>query len=298
MPLEIQIVSDLHLEFWPNKKKFNFIKPTAKILALLGDICCCSNDDDFLIFQRFIEELLPHYEHIIHIAGNHEYYTTVSKKTPIGIQNTIPFINEKIRSWFKSKSKKLHFLSNNCLKLTIDGKSYKICGTTLWTWIPLEHRKRMQSVMNDYSYIYTIDTKKPNRNKLYESTSLSSTSSSTSSSTNTPRLITSDDVADMFLKNVTYLKQQIIKAKKLSIPLIILTHHKPYQEKTYNANAFDSAYESDLSKLICSPVKLWAYGHTHKKTNIKINGVMIYSMPKGYPNQRTGFNPADKITIE
>lgn len=63
--LEIQIVSDLHVEFWAHKKIFNFIKPSAPILALLGDTCCVGSDDDFELFKRFIAEIIDKYEHII-----------------------------------------------------------------------------------------------------------------------------------------------------------------------------------------------------------------------------------------
>ena len=36
------------------REKYNFIKPMAPVLALLGDICCCGSDNDFETFKKFI----------------------------------------------------------------------------------------------------------------------------------------------------------------------------------------------------------------------------------------------------
>ena len=36
--MKIQIVSDIHLEFYEKKSKYNFIKPSAPILCILGDL--------------------------------------------------------------------------------------------------------------------------------------------------------------------------------------------------------------------------------------------------------------------
>jgi predicted phosphodiesterase len=264
--MNIQIVSDIHAEFWANKTKFNFIKPTAPILALLGDICCCGSSDDFDIFKRFILEILPLYEQIIFVTGNHEYYFNPAKKSAIITQsNTMQGIDARIKSFFKETSPKLHFLNNSTLKLTVKKNTYFIVGSTLWSWIPEDQRKNIQGSMNDYNYVYVSDSKKI-------------------------RKITSDDVAALHLKNYKYIKSQITKAKKQNARVIVLTHHKPYISKNYNPATLDVAYESDLSTLFKSPVVMWAYGHTHVADNTTINNITFYSNPKGYPGQKTKFS--------
>ena len=51
--VKIQIVSDIHLEF--RGENFNkIIKPSAPILCLLGDVCACGNDGDFLVYKKFV----------------------------------------------------------------------------------------------------------------------------------------------------------------------------------------------------------------------------------------------------
>ena len=279
--LKLQIVSDLHLEFWDKKQKFNFIKPSAPILALLGDICCCSDDEDFAIFERFIKEILPLYELIIMISGNHEYYT--NKKNNITYANTMHSIDDRIKLFFKSTSPKLHYLNNNTLKITANNQDYTIIGSTLWSWIPESERKTITESMNDYQYIQFYDNEKI-------------------------RKLNANDVATLHLKNYRYIKMQINKAKKLNHKIIVLTHHKPYLSANYNSSSLDVAYESDLSDLFISPVLLWGYGHTHVADN-SLQGAsnslqvtsnhktILYSNPKGYPNQKTKFNKSAIITL-
>lgn len=271
--MNIQIVSDTHVEFWSQKEKFGFIKPSAPILALLGDICCCGSDDDFEVFKRFILELVPLYEHIIFVTGNHEYYYNPSKRSaPVSIDNTMQGVDQKIKAFFKQTSPKLHFLNNSALKMTVKSTTYLIVGSTLWSWIPEDQRKNVQSSMNDYNYVYVMDGGKA-------------------------RKITSNDVANLHLKNYKYIKSQITKAKKLSYKVIVLTHHKPYLSKTYNPATLDAAYESDLSTLMQEPVALWAYGHTHVSDNSMQGKTWVYSNPKGYPSQKTKFNKAVSVKV-
>lgn len=274
MSLKIQIASDIHAEFWHKKKVFNFIKPSAPILALLGDTCCVGSTDDFDIYKRFINEQLPYYEHVILVSGNHEYYYNPSKTNIIPTNhNTIDACDAKIKDFCKSSSK-LHYLNNTTLTLTVNKKKYLLIGSVLWTYIPKDQRVNVQKTMNDYQYIYVNDTK---NNKI--------------------RNITSDDVSLMHLKNVKYIKIQMTKAKKLGMKAIILTHHKPYLSKTHNPATFDCAYESDLTSLFQKPMVVWCYGHTHIKDNSIIKGVQFISNPKGYPHQQTKFKKSYTISI-
>jgi len=262
MGLKIQIASDIHAEFW-NKKIYKFLKPSADILALLGDTCCVGSNDDFEIYKHFIRELLPKYKHIILISGNHEYYFNSVNKQPT-VNNTISACDRKLRK-FCNTSTKLHYLNNATMTLKIKKTTYIIIGSTLWSWIPNTQRKRIQSRMNDYKYIYTIDKK-----------------------TKKVRHITSHDISAFYLKNIRYIKKEINKAKR-NTKVIVLTHHKPYLSKDHDPESYSCAYESDASDLFKKPVVCWCYGHTHIKDNSTIKKIKFISNPKGYPNQRTKF---------
>jgi predicted phosphodiesterase len=271
--LNIQIVSDIHAEFWSSKQKFNFIKPSAPILALLGDICCCGADDDFEIFKRFINEIVPLYEMIILVAGNHEYYYNNGKKPVAPTEpNTIQGINDKIKTFFKETSPKLHFLNNSTIVIPDKKSNYLIVGSTLWSWIPDDQRVNIQDSMNDYKYVYIRDGA-------------------------SIRGITAKDISDIHVKNYKYIKMQITKAKKFGYKVIVLTHHKPYISETFDPTGLDTAYESDLSSLLDYPVVLWGYGHTHIADNSVKGKTWMFSNPKGYPKQKTKFNKACNIHI-
>ena len=48
---------------------------------------------------------------------------------------------------------------------------------------------------------------------------------------------------------------------------------------------------TNLEKIIIDPIILWGYGHLHKKAEMIINGVRVISNPRGYPGEKTGFDP-------
>jgi predicted MPP superfamily phosphohydrolase len=273
MPLNIQIASDLHIEFWIGKNKAGFVKPAADILALLGDTCCVGSESDYAQFKAFITSLLPHYKHIILVSGNHEYYFNKKAKEQPTAANTIEGCDKKIQEFCRT-SPKLHYLNNSSLKLQIDKHTYLIAGSVLWSWIPDEAKSAIENSMNDYSYIYVEDAK-----------------------TRKIRGIKAADVCAMHLRNVKYLRMQMTRAKKENARLVILTHHKPYLSPSYNVKSFDPAYESDLAQFIKSPVVAWCYGHTHVKDERVINGVKVVSNPKGYPRQQTKYNASHVVAV-
>jgi predicted phosphodiesterase len=262
MVIKIQVVSDIHAEFWEQKTKMNFFKPSAPILALLGDICCCGSDDDFDLFKRVITELLPKYEKIIFITGNHEYYYN-DANTPT-IANTIQGINAKIQTFFKQTSPKLVFLYNSILRIKYGNTRYIIAGTTLWSNIPKSERQRIQESMNDYNYIYVNTGRKV-------------------------RKLNANDVHKLHTEARTFIARAATEAKKERAKLIVLTHHKPYLSDDYDTTTLYPAYESDVTDLFTPNMLFWCYGHTHIADDRHINGVHLYSNPKGYPRQKTKF---------
>ena len=261
--MKLQIVSDLHLEFWAHKQKFQFFEPSAPILILAGDICCCGSDKDFSIFKRFIEEIAPRYAYIIMVSGNHEYYAD-------GSTADIGQIDKKITSHFVARNRavktgaRLYYLNNATLRIQQGQQIYVFIGSTLWTDIRPENYTQASQQMNDY------------RNILYEG-----------------RRITPADVGALFIRNRAYITRQINAVVKeaahsiLKYKIIVATHHKPYvSQKT----SLTFAYESDLTPLFRPPVALWCYGHTHIADDSTQGKTRLYSNPKGYPHQHTKFN--------
>lgn len=278
--VNIQFISDTHLEFrGENFQKI--IKPSAPILCMLGDICACGTDGDFDIYKKFITYLSPLFTHIFHIPGNHEYYTVGNKN--VTSKDTMQGIDSKIRKFTKSFTN-VHFLNNDTVRLQIDNKKYVFVGSTLWTNVSPENKKKISSRMNDYSYIYF------NNPKPKDATS--------EDAAKMPlfRRYNINDMVNMHEKSVRYIKK-IMKTISADEIAILLTHHKPISDSDDN-DEMNQAYESDLKDIIIkSPFKLAAHGHTHKKYDKVINDVRVISNPKGYISQKTKFDDKFIVTL-
>ena len=279
--VKFQIMSDLHLEF--RGMKFNkLFNVSASILMLLGDICACGNDNDFEIYKEFIKYISPKYKYIYHIPGNHEYYTCGNKN--ITIKDTIPAIDLKIKKFLKSY-KNVYYINNNTVKLKIDDKNYVIIGSTMWSFVDIENRKKIESTMNDYVDIYV-----PNKSSILTDPNIKEI-----------RKYKVDDMCNNHVRSVRYIKSELNKLNPSDI-CIILTHHKPYLTKNPKKDniRFAQAYESDIiGNAIKLPdnVKIWGYGHTHIKDDTIIDSVRVVSNPKGYPSQHTQFTPNFTVDV-
>ena len=79
---DIQIVSDLHLEFLAGRRKDGdldeLITPTAPILALLGDIGSPLQP----IYRDFLLMQAQRFKAVLVLSGNHEYYSLHQHSTP------------------------------------------------------------------------------------------------------------------------------------------------------------------------------------------------------------------------
>jgi predicted phosphodiesterase len=261
----INIVSDLHLEF--RKMKFkNLFLHNADILCLAGDICACGTKEDMIIFIEFIKFISPKYKHIIHVAGNHEYYTAGESK--INQWHTMQSIERRFRS-LSRLIPNYTFLNCGTKIVTVNGKSILFIGATLWSFVDPNNRKEVELRMNDYSHIYY--------NKA-----------------GTVTRFNANYMTSLFIKHSNFIKNEVAKAK---IPAVVITHHKPIREKN---DTISQAYETNITSYISIPrtsVKYAFHGHTHEKYDKKIKGVRYISNPKGYILQHTGFKPDLVLTL-
>ena len=274
--VKIQIVSDLHLEFRGNNFQ-NILKPSAPILFLLGDICACGTEPDFITYKEFMRYIAPKFKYIFHVPGNHEYYT--SGNTNIMHKHTIPGVDAKIRKFLKDYSN-IFYLNNNTVKIQLNRKTYVFIGATLWTGIRHKDRKKVETMMNDYTYLYVPNIRPKNLSELQKKT------------WKPIRRYNITDMSRYHANSLAYIIREIEKVKPNEIG-IILTHHKPYRSKSIE-DIITQAYETDILGSIIKPphnIKLWGYGHTHVKDDISISNVRVVSNPKGYPSQKTNYVP-------
>ena len=291
--MKIQIVSDLHLEF-RGRDIEKLIIPSAPILCMVGDICVCGSVVDYNKFINFLKYYTTKFAHILHVSGNHEYYTANNATGKDIIKNTIPEIDKKLRVLTKDFIN-YHYLNNNIWQYTSEKnkQKYIFVGSTLWTHIPnriitTDEKKGtkeklsnlIENMMNDYNFIYV-----PTKDQLGKSYY---------------RNYTVSDMQRKFNTSLKFIKKTIAEAnriKSVNTTYILLTHHKPLFDKNTDMNDIHTyAYESDLAKeIIVAPFSVAAYGHTHKVYDKRINGVRVVSNPKGYLDERTNFN--DKFTV-
>lgn len=142
MNITINLLSDLHLEFYPYvytfsdfiknvpklNNKFDKDKTNEKMLILAGDIGYPTMDN----YWHFIEDCCKLYKYVLCVSGNHEYYNSVD--IPMENKLTIEEIDRIIfdkKNEINNKYNNLYYLQNE--SIVIEG--IKFIGSILWSRI-------------------------------------------------------------------------------------------------------------------------------------------------------------------
>lgn len=272
----LRYVSDLHLEkrktiYHPKLIPLWDFKQNGEeyYLALLGDI---GNpyDENLIIF---FDNIYPKYNKIFYVTGNHEYYN----------YNVYP---EKTKEKFDEKLKMICskypniILMNNSI---YDVDNIRFIGSTLWSYIPNEHRVHIGRYLNDYHLI----------KKYYPGSDYVIN-------------INIDDTNTWNKECISFIKKSIDETDKLCI---ILTHHAPLfsdSDKNYYtahpkylAGKNNYAFHNNLEELLKAPVIAWLYGHTHYASKFVINNVIVATNQLGYEHEEDeiNFNPYAHINL-
>lgn len=133
--MKIQYCSDLHLEFFQNKRYLELtpLQPSGEVLIIAGDTCHFS---DYAFKLPFFDLVSEQFELVLLIPGNHEFYGGKD----ISITDE-PFIH-KIRHnvW----------LCNNEI---VDYKDLRFILTTLWSMISMRNSLQIKHYMSDFRFI-------------------------------------------------------------------------------------------------------------------------------------------------
>lgn len=126
--MKIQICSDLHVEI---NDSFDIKQTAADVLVLAGDICTVPR-------IKTLEKFLRHhsYRWILHVPGNHEYYSR---------KYSMNEIDEKFKK-IEERFPNYRYLLNE--SVTIDDVTF--IGSILWTFVPRKYYAQIHSYMNDY----------------------------------------------------------------------------------------------------------------------------------------------------
>ena len=242
----LQFISDIHLEFYKTKINIKkFLTPCAPNLAILGDLGYPHSEH----FADFLQQASINYQKVFFVAGNHEYYANSNKDRP-----TMKEIDIKIKEVCNNYNN-IFYLNNDEHMLN---DNTIILGTTLWSHIPDNKKRKIKNSMNDYLQIYT----------------------------NYNIHLTVEDSNHLHEKAVRWLKNKIDQYHDKNV--IVLSHHLPsFQliDKSYEGSEINYAFATDLEYLMKCNVKYWLAGHTHFPAHIKINQCQCLVNPLGYPGE-------------
>jgi len=276
----IQVISDIHLEFDNVYDLMPKIKPKAPIIALLGDI---GYPEDYSYYQ-FLKELSQNFQHVIIIAGNHEYYSSEYNNT----HQRIFKICEELKN--------VHFLQCTTIEFPDVLPNIRIAGCTLWTTYDEYLRDRVKFQVNDYTMIGISTrnnekkslTKDPDEEREEEKEENDQSESvGLVKVEKEKRILTVEDTEQIHNEHVTWLMKEIekIQMENETCPnedqhkqLVILTHHAPTDYHCVDPRLIDPvSIQLDcchLEHLFQYPVGAWFFGHTHYNMECVVQSVL------------------------
>ena len=133
--MKIQYLSDLHLEYQDNRDflRDQHLKATGDILILAGDTFYLGGDLSESFFLRWASD---HYEHVILIPGNHEFYDgfDLAGNGPSWQMRIMPNVRY-------------------CYNKVVSFGDVDIILSTLWSEIPKENERAIGYFLTDFHRI-------------------------------------------------------------------------------------------------------------------------------------------------
>lgn len=131
--ITIQIASDFHIEYKENLSSpdinpdpLDYITPTGDVLVLAGDIGSLYKLKQL---HTFLEKLVPHFQAVIYIPGNHEYYIpNTNDKESTTTYLTISVLEKRLKSLAETIPG-LYILDRDSIRIG----DVCIAGCTLWS---------------------------------------------------------------------------------------------------------------------------------------------------------------------
>jgi predicted phosphohydrolase len=255
--MNIQVVSDLHLDQLIKKKSIKEIKdliiPTSEILILAGDIC---HIEDINCFNFFFEYLNSNFSYIIYIPGNHEFYNKKSLD--------IDFLNKSITNFLSNYNNFIYLYNKSVLIEDI-----LFTGSCLWcnpsinppSWFHINLKKEEISDMYKESieYLNKVSDLKYDKHVII---------------THYPPLNLRDFNYSNY-SNDSNDSNNIIDPKDFK------------KERNFKDEYYEYYNNKDI--VLNYPPKYWIFGHTHKNFNKTINNITYISNQRKDKNYKNTF---------
>lgn len=79
---------------------------------------------------------------------------------------------------------------------------------------------------------------------------------------------------------------------------VVITHHAPsLASLPERAGHIDAAYANAWEGMMGARVRYWFHGHTHQQVDYLVEGTRVIANPRGYPDEKTGFQPGLVIEL-
>lgn len=251
-PLQLQVVSDLHLEtplLAPSYTKYS-INVEASNLCIMGDIGLVKDDALFTFLRKNLEQSRGH--RIFYVIGNYEAYQ-LSFDDAV---NKLRAFEEEARMEFGGRFILLH---RN--RYDLDATT-TLLGCPLWSAISPKQANEAQIRLTDFNEQHGI------------------------------RGWSLESHLTHHQGDLDWLNQQIQELQTSDRNIAILTHHSPTMDPRatsprHQGSSQSTCFATDLSTELCwtSPiVKLWAFGHTHYNCSFRddVTGKLIIANQGGY----------------
>lgn len=267
--MRVQYASDLHLEFGWFKGSGSIasvLRPVAPVLVLAGDI----GNSRKALYGDFLKACAPLWEHIVVIAGNHEFYnkrTAADWAKGWGTPDSVAERLEMCRVAAVAAGKNVHFLDRG----SIDIGGVRFLGCTLWS-DTTGAEELIESRMTDCRVIC------PDKS--------------------VPVAATAEDLKVWHTRDRDWLAAELDACRAEGRGAVVVSHHLPSFDliaSRWVGNPLNAGFASALDDLIAEPVRAWICGHSHtagivhKGAGRRIPCVLN---PRGYPGEEgTGYCP-------
>lgn len=194
----------------------------------------------------------------IMIPGNHE---------PYGCRTIHGQFAASKRALERVGNDSIHYVNNEVVE--IDG--VRFAATTLWTDLDKGNPYAKLAVgrgLNDYRQIWGADEQAQ---------------------------LTVEETMEANRVAVAFLREQAGKVD------VVVTHHLPTYKSVhpvFKGDPLNPGFASELDWLIEEVgAKVWVHGHTHRAVDYEHLGTRIVCNPRGYPGEKTGFDPVKVAEI-
>lgn len=250
--MKFGLASDIHSEFG-NQRPLKLAEH-VDVLLLAGDIAYAEKAADYA-YEMFGQDA----DHIILVAGNHEYYGRVYQHA--------------LKSAYEAAAKyeNIHFLENDWV--IINGITF--LGATCWTDFNLGGNKPLNMMavedgLNDYRRI-----------RFYDNGSY--------------RKLRARDVDQINAATRAYLFKCLEEVDPMKT--VMINHHAPSElsiNPKYHGSPLNAAYCNTWgNELAYNGPRLLVHGHVHDPVEYTLGRTQVISNPIGYP----GENPGAEVKI-